>query len=213
MVMIHWRLLLGLAVGAVAWGVASVVGVPATLRGLVAWNLGGLVYLLLTWRLFVTEKEADVRARAAREDERRGVILAVVVIAVVAAVTAIIGAEISARRADQAQRLVIAGLSAVTLLISWLVLQSVFVAHYAHRHFQTLEKEPEAFVFPGQAPSTYMDFVYLAFCVGATAQVSDPGVATTRLRNLVTTHAVLAFFYNTTILAVGVGILAGLLAG
>jgi len=101
----------------------------------------------------------------------------------------------------------------VTLLISWLVLQSVFVAHYAHRHFQTLEEGDgaEGFIFPGQAPRTYMDFVYLAICVGATAQVSDPGVATTRLRNLVSVHSAIAFFYNTTVLAVGVSILAGLM--
>ena len=56
-----------------------------------------------------------------------------------------------------------------------------------------------------------MDFVYLAFCVGATAQISDPSVATTRLRNLVTTHAAIAFFYNTTVLALGINILAGLI--
>jgi uncharacterized membrane protein len=58
-----------------------------------------------------------------------------------------------------------------------------------------------------------MDFVYLAICVGATAQVSDPTVTSIRLRNLVTAHAVTAFFYNTAVLALGINILASLLSG
>jgi uncharacterized membrane protein len=154
-----------------------------------------------------------VRERAAREDERRGVILALVVVAVIAALSAIIAALIEVRTLANAHRNAVTALAAATLLVSWLVLQSVFVAHYAHRHFNTLEAgiPTGGIIFPGQPARTYMDFVYLAVCVGATAQVSDPGVATTRMRNLVTTHAAIAFFYNTTVLALGINILAGLI--
>jgi uncharacterized membrane protein len=211
MVMVHWRLTLGAVVGLAAWGLAILLGAPAPMRVLIGWNVGALLYLVLAWRLFLTEGEASVRARAARDDERRGVITSLVVLAILAAMSAIVAAQFAVRGGDDARRLEVAGLSGVTIVVSWLVLQTVFVAHYAHRHFQTLQDEPEGFIFPGHAATCYQDFVYLAFCVGATAQVSDPGVATTRLRNLVTAHSVIAFFYNTAILAVGVSILAGLL--
>ncbi len=211
--LVHWRLALGAAVALVAWGATVALNAPPPMRVLIGWDVGAAVYLVLAWRLFLTEEEADVRRRAARDDEGRLVILALVVIAIVAAMSGIVAAEIEVRDAATGPRAAVGALSGLTLLVSWLVLQSVFVAHYAHRHFQTLDEgdNAEGFIFPGSAPRCYMDFVYLAFCVGATAQVSDPGVATTRLRNLVTVHSAIAFFYNTTILAVGVSILAGLM--
>ena len=72
--------------------------------------------------------------------------------------------------------------------------------------------EPDRGVkFPGEAPKTYMDFIYMAVCVGATAQVSDFNITTARYRRLVTQHALLAFFFNTTVLALGINILATLI--
>jgi uncharacterized membrane protein len=209
-VLIHWRLASGILMALGVWALAVMVGAPEEMRPLIGWDAGAIVYLALAWRLFATATEDDVRGRAAREDESRGVILAVVVVAVVAAVSAIIGALIEVRAATAGRHAAVAALAGLTLVVSWVVLQSVFVAHYAHRHFQTLEGGTPGVIFPGEPARTYMDFVYLAFCVGATAQVSDPNIATTRLRNLVTTHAALSFFYNTTVLALGINIIAGL---
>jgi uncharacterized membrane protein len=104
-------------------------------------------------------------------------------------------------------------LSAFTLASSWWVVQSLFVGHYAHRHFQAVQARGEhaGFLFPGDPPSAYLDFAYLAICVGATAQVSDPCVQSRPLRNLVTAHALASFFFNTAVLALGVNILSNLL--
>ena len=98
-------------------------------------------------------------------------------------------------------------------MTSWFVLQTLFTGHYARRHFQDVEEKGDkgGFQFPGDPPTSFMDFAYLALCVGATAQVSDPGVKTTRLRNLITAHAVTSFFFNTAVLALGINILSGLL--
>jgi uncharacterized membrane protein len=136
-----------------------------------------------------------------------------VLAAILASLAAIIVSLISVKGQSDAAKNLVTGLSALTLLTSWVVLQSIFVVHYAHRHFQDLkEYGPEAgFMFPGQEPKTYMDFAYLSVCVGATAQISDPSIPTTRLRNLVTAHAVISFFYNTAVLALGINILSGLI--
>ena len=45
--------------------------------------------------------------------------------------------------------------------------------------------------------TSYLDFAYIAFTVGATFQVSDNSVGSTRLRNLVTAHGLSAYVYNT----------------
>ncbi len=210
---IRWRLILGLAVGAAAWAAARAMGLAGAANGLIAWNAGAVAYLIAVWTLFLRADESEVRSRAARQDEGRGVITALLILAIGVSLAGIVASLISVKGATAGARYLIAALAALTLISSWAVLQSVFLAHYAHRHFQSLEAHGRAggFLFPGDPPRTYLDFAYLAICVGATAQVSDPGVQTTALRNLVTAHAVTSFFYNTAVLALGINILSGLL--
>jgi uncharacterized membrane protein len=208
---VHWRLLLGAVTTAAAWGAAAWLGAPAALAPLIGWNAGALVYIALVGWLFLTEDESDLRARADRLDERQGAILLIGVLAVAAPLGGIVAALMSVK--DHPHDVgVTAGLAGLTLVTGWMVLQSLFTAHYAHRHFQAVTRiGPHAgFLFPGEAPRCYLDFVYLAVCIGATAQISDPSVPTTRLRNLVTAHAAVSFFYNTAILAVGINILSSL---
>jgi uncharacterized membrane protein len=202
-------------VGVVALVIAQLCGVPATLGGLIAWNLAVAAYLVMIWRLFLTATEAQVRARAAHQDERRWVILLLIIVAIAASVVAIVSVMLSVKRLPHAEQGPVAGLAALTMVASWVMLQSVFALHYAHEHFRDVAERGEDYgiAFPGDHARTYMDFVYLAICVGATAQVSDPTVTSIRLRNLVTAHAVTAFFYNTAVLALGINILASLLSG
>ncbi|MBA3811386.1 MAG: DUF1345 domain-containing protein [Caulobacteraceae bacterium] len=211
--MAHWRLGLGLLTGLIAWAVSLVLGAPAPARALIGWNLGAIVFILTMSRLFVTASQAEVRERAARQDETRGVILLLVAAAILASLAAIVAALVGAKDQAAPTRLVVTALAGSTLVTSWAVLQAVFVVHYAHRHFQAVEKggAKAGFKFPGEGPGTYLDFAYLAICIGATAQVSDPSVQTTALRNLVTAHAVTSFFYNTAVLALGINILSGLI--
>ena len=209
----HWRLWLGMALGAAAWLLAVVAGVPAPARALIGWNVGATAYLIAAAVLFARAGEAEVRRRAASRDESRGVILLLVAIAIAVSLAGIVAALIAVKTEPAGERDLVAALAALTLLTSWAVLQAVFLVHYAHRHFQSLEARGNdgGFHFPGDPPRTYLDFAYLAICVGATAQVSDPEVQTTPLRNLVTAHAVTSFFYNTAVLALGINILSGLI--
>ncbi len=48
-------------------------------------------------------------------------------------------------------------------------------------------------------------------CIGASGQVSDFNITSSSLRRLVTLHALLAFFFNTAVLALGINILATLI--
>ncbi|MHB8530427.1 MAG: DUF1345 domain-containing protein [Caulobacteraceae bacterium] len=209
----HWRLLVAAAVGIASGIVARAVGGPGPAAILIGWNAGAVVYLAAAWRLFLTAGEAEVRTRAARQDESRGVILALVLMAIAASLGAIIAALIQTKGQSAGQRQLVLALAVLTMASSWFVLQALFTAHYAHRHFQAVEARGAGagFLFPGDPPASYLDFAYLAICIGATAQISDPSVATTPLRNLVTTHAVTSFFFNTAVLALGINILSGLI--
>ena len=209
----HWRLAAGALAGLTLYFVSPWLGVSATLRVLVALNGGAMLYLFLTWRLFLTASSEEVRLQAGREDETPWGLLSLVIGAILASLAGIVQALMAAKRGAVVEQNWVAGLAVLTLVVSWLMLQTIFTLHYAHRHFVSVGDGDEVlggFEFPGEPAQTYMDFVYLAFCMGATFQVSDTNVRRARLRNLITAHGAVAYLYNTAILALGINILSGL---
>ena len=56
----------------------------------------------------------------------------------------------------------------------------------------------------------YVDFLYFAFVLGTTSQTSDVTINSSPMRRLALLHGVIAFFFNTTLLALMVNIAAGL---
>ena len=202
----HWRPFAALAFGVVAGLAAARVPLLGQHPLLVGWDAGALLYLGLLWRLFLTASEQDIRDRAGRQDDGAGVLLLVVAAAILTSLGGIVMALLNP---DPDHRAVTPVLVAVTLSGGWLLMHSVFVPHYAHRHFAAVARDKDAGIgFPGEPPRSYLDFAYLAFTIGATFQVSDNTVGSTRLRNLVTAHALAAYVYNTAILAVGISLLA-----
>jgi len=177
---------------------------------LIGWDVGAIAYLIWVWRFFLTLDENDIRARAPEHDEKAGVLLLIVLALIAVSLGGIGEALFAAKHFTPQDKAISAGLVALTLALGWLMLQSVFAAHYAHRHYvETARNKAAGFGFPGEPPTTYLDFFYLAFSVGATFQVSDTSVGSSRLRKLVTAHAAAAYVYNTAILAVGINLLAG----
>jgi uncharacterized membrane protein len=205
----HWRLMAAVVAGVLGWLAARHLNAPISSHILIGWDACALVYVVTTWRLFLTADEAEVRRRATAEDERPSGILLLVLAAILSSLVAVVVAMLNARSAGPETKAITAACAGVTLVLSWVVLHSVFTLHYAHRHFGDGTGKP-GFLFPGEPASTYLDFVYLAFSIGATFQVSDNNVLTARLRNLVTAQAVCAYFYNTAVLALGINIIASL---
>lgn len=207
----HWRPAVALLVGVLAGGAATAVPLLEVHPWLAGYDAGALLYLALLWRLFLTASEQDIRDRAGRQDDGAGVILLVVSMAILASLGGIVMALLNPDPAHKALTPVIVG---VTLAVGWLLMHSVFVPHYAHRHFAAEARRAKSGVgFTGDPPNSYLDFAYLAYTVGATFQVSDNSIGSTKLRNLVTAHALAAYIYNTAILAVGISLLANAVSG
>jgi uncharacterized membrane protein len=207
----RWRVLLAAGLGVAGFILVRLVGVRPGLAVLIGWNIAAAAFLIATWRTIWRESAAEVRARAAVEDESRVVILGIVLSTVAAGFAATVVAmhEAKAAGAHQAGADPRAWLFSVsTLILGWLVVQTVFALHYAHLYFGGGEDGIE---FPGERPATYYDFVYMAACVGVSGQVSDFNITTHRMRRVVTVHALLAFFFNTAVLALGINILATLI--
>ena len=66
--------------------------------------------------------------------------------------------------------------------------------------------------FPGdETDPDYTDFLYFALTIAATSQTSDVAVTTREVRRWVTVQTLLAFAFNTALLALAINIAAGLL--
>jgi uncharacterized membrane protein len=200
------RLLLAALLGAVvAAAVPSSHAIQT--RGIIGWDLGIAAFLAATLVMVLRSDIARVRKRAAVQDEQRWLILALIVAAVCVSFFAI-GYELHAAKglppAEAGWRV---GLAALTIVLSWSFTHTIFAIHYAHEFYR--RKEP-GLGFPGSAPPDYLDFLYYAFVVGMTCQVSDVQVTGRGLRRLTLVHGVLSFFFNTVILALAINIAAGL---
>jgi uncharacterized membrane protein len=187
---------------------------PPMARGSVAWDLGGIVYLLFAFRLIVTCGSDRIKARAARRDDSRIVILIIILFAIAASFAAIAGliGEAKLPTTGPNEKFLLGCLAVVTIMISWSVTQVAFALHYAHDYYR-----PEAgsdagagFIFPGCELPDYWDFLYFSTSIGATSQTSDVSIRSRALRRLVTLHSVVAFFFNTAVLALTVNIAASL---
>ena len=66
-------------------------------------------------------------------------------------------------------------------------------------------------MFPGTAQPDYFDFLYAAAIIGTSGQTADVSFNTSATRRLAMVHSVLAFFFNTIVLALTINFAAGLL--
>jgi uncharacterized membrane protein len=103
-------------------------------RALIGWDGGVILFLALMFFLFMRDQDVDaMKRRAIAHDEGGHLVLIIAILASVASVGALI-AELSAAKdhPDGGFRL---ALAAATVVLSWLFVQVVFAAHYAHVYY------------------------------------------------------------------------------
>jgi uncharacterized membrane protein len=98
-------------------------------------------------------------------------------------------------------------LAALTVVMSWTFTHTMFAIHYAHEYYDGPENElVQGLEFPGTGAPDYWDFVYYSFVIGTACATADVNVTSKNMRRITTLHCVVAFFFNTTILALTVNI-------
>ena len=108
--------------------------------------------------------------------------------------------------------MLLVGLAATTIFISWVVMQVAFALHYAHQYYRPDHAVPgvNGLDFPKDAHPDYWDFFYFSTSIGAASQTSDVNINSKELRRLVTLHAIVAFFFNVAVVALMINLAASL---
>ena len=206
-------------------GLVMMLALPHTLstamRATIAWNVGGLAYILSTFHLMLGARIESIRARATRQDDGRVAILAIILLAIAASFGAIASLINEAKAASETLKISYLALAALTIFVSWTVTQIAFTLHYAHEYYapQTAGQKPgdkpgdtsAGLIFPADIAPDFWDFFYFATSIGATSQTSDVAIKSKSIRRLVTVHAVVSFFFNTTVLALTINLAASLI--
>ena len=185
-------------------------GISGEVRSALAWCMGGAVYLVGAFHTMSAVDAQKIKSAAAKQDEGRGAILLILLLAIAASFAAILALQGTIRTADTARGWLIA-LAAGTIVVSWLVTQIVFTMHYAHDYYRPDATERDAehgLKFPGTDEPDYWDFFYFATSLGAASQTSDVSITSRALRRLVTLHCIVAFLFNTSILALTINLAA-----
>jgi uncharacterized membrane protein len=184
---------------------------PAPMRGALGWDFGVVLFLGLTLSAVGAATPERLRKRASAQDSKMWIILAIIVIAAAASLGALTFVMQKADGASASPLSAKIAVASFTLAVSWILVHTTFAIRYAHYFYG--DPEPKGrrrggLAFPGVENPDFWDFVYYAFVVGMTCQVSDVQVTSRAMRRLTLAHGVLSFFFNTGVLALAVNILA-----
>jgi uncharacterized membrane protein len=196
-------------------GVALFFLLPDTMRLgtrlVLAWDLVSAIYVVFALIMLMRADVETCRARAAFYDESDWVILTVVIASAAASFAAIF-VELAVIKSSQAGTLLGLLITGVTVVLSWSFTHILFTLHYANIYYRPHEHGPPGGLdFPGERPPDYRDFLYYAFVIGCATQTGDVNTTSREMRLITLAHGVVAFAFNTAILALMINVSASLL--
>lgn len=183
-------------------------------RLLLGWDVGALAYLGLAWIAVAVADDDMTRVRAQMYDQSGFIIFLLVLTAASASFVAIAFLAGGIKELPFWPRAGYLLLTVAALLLSWLLIQTLFAFHYAHLYYARPEDGDEhqrGLKFPDEGEPDYLDFAYYAFVVGMTSQVSDVAVMARHMRRVTLIHGILSFVFNIMILAMSINIIGGLI--
>jgi uncharacterized membrane protein len=166
--------------------------------------------LVWIWREIGGLDAESTRQVATREDASRAAARTVVVLSSIVSLVAVGAALHQARREPLAGEVALTVTAMAAVILSWLIVHTVFVLRYAHQYYGG--SDVGGIEFPGDSPPGYRDFAYVGFSVGMTFQVSDTDISSPEIRATVLRHALLSYVFGTAIIASTINVVAGIIA-
>lgn len=198
-------------------GVLVIIFLPDSLaqhtitRFIIGWNVGAIVYVVLATSMMLRSTHEQMWRRAREEDDGQYALLIIVVLAAAASLAAIVAELAVVKDMKGTMKFAHIGLAIVTIVSSWTFTHLMFALHYAHDYYDELRHgRPSGIEFPGETQPSYGDFLYLAFIIGTSGQTADVSFTSKPMRRVALLHCVLAFAFNTTLLALTINIAASL---
>jgi uncharacterized membrane protein len=179
-------------------------------RLILAWDFTAALYVVSTLWMIARSTVKTCHDRAALYDEGDWVIL-LLVVASAAASFVCIALELPVLNSPRHSLLLGIAITGLTVALSWTFTHVVFTLHYANVYYRPDDDGPGGLKFPGDRAPDYRDFLYYSFVIGCAAQTGDIATISPAMRHLTLMHGVVAFAFNTAILALTINVGASLL--
>ena len=200
----HIRLWASIALGIVVYLLAPADWKTVT-RLLLGWDIAVACYLIAAAVMMVRSPVAELRRHSQAQDEGAVAIMLLTLAAAAASLGAIF-LELAGTR-EMSRGFGPYAIAIATVVLSWLFTHTIFALHYAYEFYGEGDRA-KGLDFPGNAQPDYWDFIYFAFVIGMTFQVSDVAVTNKWIRRSVAAHGVLSFFFNAAVVALTVNMAA-----
>lgn len=212
----HYRLIISLTVAAIVYFCSSkALTIPEL--GLACWIGCASTVIVLDWIVILTSHPMEVSKIAKLQDSSRSFLFAFIITASLVSLVAIIFLLKSGKGISEADKNEHIALAISAVAVSWWLVHTVFTLKYAHMYYDTSTDAGKplkvgGLEFPDTKEPDYLDFVYFAFVVGMTFQVSDVVITHRKIRHACLAHGVISFAFNTAIVALSINVISGLVS-
>ena len=181
-------------------------------RLIISWNACAFSFLALSLDMMFGATPEHMQKRAVDQNVGRIAVLILVFVAAMACISSSVISLSVAKEMNGQMKWEHITLAGITVFSSWLFTQIMFAQHYAHEYyFSLLNHQDPGLHFPGTAKPDYFDFVYFSCVIGTSSQTADVSFTSGSMRRIGLAHGVLAFFFNTILIALTINIGSGMI--
>ncbi|WP_293300314.1 DUF1345 domain-containing protein [Pedobacter sp. UBA4863] len=174
-----------------------------------AWVIFCAVQMGISWLTFINASVNQTKQHAAIEDGGRPIMFLIVLLSAFGGLLAVF---VLLAKTKYATNWLEVTLSMLGMFLSWLLLHTIYTSRYAHLYYDVKNGEiKKGLQFPNDEEPNFIDFAYHSLVIGMTFQVSDINITSKEMRRLTLAHSLIAFVFNTCIVALTISAVAGLL--
>lgn len=171
------------------------------------WAAASLTYLVWVWAVIGRLDGTATAAHARSEDPGRRTADVLILTATIASFGGVALILLDAAGTQGPAKAMVLTVALGSVALSWLLVHTLFTLRYAMLYYQ----HRSGVDFNEETAPHYRDFVYLAFTIGMTYQVSDTNLKTDAMRSTVLRQALLSYLLGTIVLATTINLVAGLI--
>ncbi|MEO9210329.1 MAG: DUF1345 domain-containing protein [Ginsengibacter sp.] len=200
-----------LMIGLLVYFFFSNQNIPPLTHIMIGWDSFCLCLIVFHWTTFYITDSKQIRTQSKIQDSKGSIIFIIILIATLASFLAVL-LLILTKKQNQHVPIQIP-VAILGMLFSWILIHTIFTIRYAHIFYGDHESLPNVHAggldFPNEKKPDFLDFAYFSFVLGMTFQVSDVQVTSKRIRRLAMFHGLIAFGFNTIMIALTINLIAG----
>ena len=195
------------------FGILSYYHLELLTRLMISWDSFCLGLISVCWITFWITPTKALAVEAQEQDESRPAIFVIILLSLCIGLLATL---ILLKSSDTTliKKGLHYGASMVGVVLSWILLHTTFTLRYAHLYYMQHPDNPAmpsgGLKFPEEEHPDYLDFAYYSFVLGMTFQVSDVNITSRQLRRLALLHGLIAFVFNSIVIALTINGIANL---